>query len=262
MTRSAWPAIWSVTSLRALDAIHLRPSEVVYAFVSLGGAPSTSDEVLLDDEERRQSRRFVRRADCTRFVLAHVALRLILSRTLGVEPATVFYERGVHGKPRLGPGLPRLEFNLSHSGELGVVAVARDRSVGVDLEYVRDLPDALEIADAHFSVAERHELRSLRSSERRTAFFNCWTRKEAVIKAGGEGLGRKLDSFDVDLSPGSLSALKRYDGRLGRDAGITVRDVPAPPGYVAAAAVVAPTSASVGWRELSVEVSLGATARS
>ena len=103
VTRSAWPAIWSVTSLAPLMPYHLIPSEVVYAFVSLGGAPSTSDEVLLDDEERRQSRRFVRRTYCTRFVLVHVALRLILSRTLGVEPATVFYERGVHGKPRLGP---------------------------------------------------------------------------------------------------------------------------------------------------------------
>ena len=242
--------IWSAADLRALEAVRIGPSEVVYAFVSLVGEPSAVDEALLDDEERHRSQRFVRPTDCSRFVLAHAALRLFLARCLGVEPATVLYETGTHGKPRLVPGLGPLEFNLSHSEGLGLLAVARDRSVGVDVEHVRELPDALDIADTHFSVAERDELRSLPQAERRAAFFYCWTRKEAVIKAGGEGLGRALDSFDVDLAPGSTSALKRWAGRSGEEAELSLRDLPAPPGYAAAAAVAAPASALIGWREL------------
>src|SRR5439155_18901930 len=147
--------IWSAADLRALEAVRIGPSEVVYAFVSLVGEPSAVDEALLDDEERHRSQRFVRPTDCSRFVLAHAALRLFLARCLGVEPATVLYENGTHGKPRLVPGLGPLEFNLSHSEGLGLLAVARDRSVGVDVEHVRELPDALDVADTHFSVADR-----------------------------------------------------------------------------------------------------------
>ena len=242
--------IWSAADLRALEAIRVGPSEVVYAFVSLVGEPSAIDQALLDGEERRRAARFVNPTDCSRFVLAHVALRLFLARCLGVEPTSVRYENGVHGKPRLMPGLIPLEFNMSHSAGLGLLAVARDRPVGVDVEHVRDLADALDIADTHFSVAERRALRSLPPAERRPAFFYCWTRKEAVIKAGGEGLGRALDSFDVDLAPGSLSALKRWAGRSGGEADMFLRDLPAPPGYAAAAAVAAPESALMRWREL------------
>ena len=188
----------------------------MYVFVSLAGAPSALDEALLDDEERARSRRFVRAVDCHRFVLAHAALRLFLARCLDVDPVTVGYEKGLHGKPRLGAGLVPLEFNLSHSDVLGLLAVARDRSVGVDVERTREVPDVLAIADTHFSAAERMGLRSLPPAERLAAFFRCWTRKEAVIKASGEGLGLALDSFDVDLAPGSMSALKRYAADPGK----------------------------------------------
>ena len=194
--------IWSAADLRALEGIRVGHSEVVYAFLSLEGEPSALDEALLDDEERRRSRRFVHPRDRRRFVRAHADLRLFLALCLEVEPATVRYETGVHGKPRLLPGLPPLEFNLSHSEGLGLLAVARDRSVGVDVEHVRDLPDAMSIADTHFTAAESKALRSLPPPERRAAFFRYWARKEAVIKAGGEGLGRALDSFDVDGSAG------------------------------------------------------------
>jgi 4'-phosphopantetheinyl transferase len=243
-----------IADLRALEAISVGHSEVVYAFLSVVGEPSALDEALLDDEERARSTRFARPPDCRRFVLAHAALRLFLARCLGIHPTAVRYETGVHGKPRLGPGLPLLEFNLSHSGGLGLLAVARDRSVGVDVEQLRDLPDALNIADAHFSAAEREVLRSLPPAEQRSAFFRCWTRKEAVIKAVGEGLGRPLDSFDVDLAPGSMAALTQLDGRSGNAAGWSLRDLTAPAGYEAAGAVaVAPGASPTQWRELSIE---------
>ena len=242
--------VWSAAELRALDAIRVAPGEIVYAFVSLAGEPSDLDEALLDDEEADRAGRFVRRSDRGCFVLAHVALRLLLARCLGVEPAAVAYERGPHGKPGLGTGLPRLQFNQSHTRGVALLAVARDRSLGVDVEQVRDVPEALGIAETQFSAAERHGLRALPPIEQRAAFFRCWTRKEALVKADGMGLGHALDSFDVDLAPGSTSALKRYAGRPGDESGWIVRDLPSPHGYVAAGAVAAPPGARIRWRQL------------
>jgi 4'-phosphopantetheinyl transferase len=243
-----------VADLRALESISVGPCEVVYAFLSLAGEPSDLDEALLDDAERARATRFVRPPDRQRFVLAHAALRLFLARCLDIQPTAVRYANGVHGKPHLGPGLPPLEFNLSHSGGLGVVAVTQDRSVGVDVEQLRDVPDALSIADTHFSSAERAVLRSLPRVEQRGAFFRCWTRKEAVIKATGEGLSRALDSFDVDLTPGATSALKRFDCRPGEESGLSLRDLPASPGHAAAGAVAATGAAPAQWRELRTQV--------
>lgn len=253
-THPACPVISCTADLRALEAINVGPSEIVYVFLSLLGQPSALDEALLDDEERARALRFVRSPDRSRFVLAHAALRLFLARCLDVQPAAVRYESGLHGKPRLAPGLPALEFNLSHSAGLGLLAVARDRPVGVDVEHLRDVPEALNIADTHFSAAEREVLVSLPPAERRAAFFRCWTRKEAVIKALGEGLGRALGSFEVDLAPGSTSALTRFDGRPGSVAGWSLRDLTAPTGYAAAGAVAVAVRAPLSrWRELSTE---------
>jgi 4'-phosphopantetheinyl transferase len=239
----------SCTDLRAREAIDVGASEIVYAFLSLSGEPSGLDAALLDDEERARAMRFVRPRDRHRFVLAHAALRLFVARCLDVQPAAVRYESGANGKPRLAPGLPSLEFNLSHSGDWGLLAVARDRLVGTDVEQVRDVPDALSIADGHFSAAERQVLRSLRAAERQDAFFRCWTRKEAMVKATGDGLG-------------STSALTRVDGRPGDAAGWSLRDLTAPPGYAAAgAAAVALGAPAPRWRAVSGEASNGAGRR-
>jgi 4'-phosphopantetheinyl transferase len=245
------PRIWRAEDFRALDTVRVGKSEVVYAFVSLGGKPSVVDEVLLDDMERGRARRFIRRTDRHRFILAHAALRLFLAGCLGAGPAMVRYEGGVSGKPRLAAGLAPLEFNLSHSEELALMAVARQRAVGVDVERLRDVPEALGIADVYFSRQEREELHSLQRSERREAFFRCWTRKEAVTKASGEGLGTPIDSFEVDLTAASTSALNRDTGRREEEVRWCVRDLQSPRGYAAAGAVEAADSARVGWRELS-----------
>jgi 4'-phosphopantetheinyl transferase len=249
-----------VADLRGLEPVPVGASEVVYAFVSVVDEPSVGDEALLDDEERARSRRFVRPADRRRFVLAHAALRLFLACCLDVRPTRVRYESGMHGKPRLAPALASLEFSLSHSGGLALMAAARNRALGVDVEQVRDMPDAMTIADTHFSAVERAALRALPPDDRRHAFFRCWTRKEAMIKALGEGLGRALGSFDVDLAPESTSALTQLDGRPGNVAGWSLRDLAAPSGYAAAGAVaVALHSPSTDWREVSLEAPAGDT---
>lgn len=242
--------IWTTADLRALGPIRLERSEVIYAYVSLEGGSRELDEALLDTEELLRSQRFVRRSDGCRFVRAHAALRSLLAACLGIDPELVSYEIGAHGKPSLQSGLPPLEFNLSHSGRLGLLAVARDRSVGVDIEHIRELPDALAIAEMHFTATEARRLRSLPLADQSAAFFRYWTRKEAVVKAGGEGLERALDSFDVTGSCHStLFVVRSLDAT--KTAEWRARDLPAPAEYMAAGAVAGPFRHAVRWRELS-----------
>lgn len=243
---------WSLDDLRAPGSEPVGSSEVVYAFVSLEGEPSGRDESLLDDDERVRAGRFVHRSDARRFVLAHAALRLFLASSIGVDPRAVRYENGEHGKPRLVPQLvpAPAEFNLSHSGEIALMAITRAGALGVDVERERELPDALIIAEKYFSVVEGAALRGMPEIERPGAFFRCWTRKEAVIKADGGGLGVPLDSFDVDLAPGSLSALKAFRHRPTGEGEWSLRDLTAPAGYAAAGAIRVPVSGPTQWREL------------
>ena len=244
--------IWSVADLRGLEAVVVEPLEIVYAYVSLEGEPSGDDEALLDDEEAERSRRFAHSIDRNRFILAHAAVRIILARSLGILPTEVAYESGRNGKPLLAPSDLPLQFNLSHSQAVGLVAVSRERALGVDIEHVRELADMLEIADQQFAVEEARQLRALPQAERRPAFFRCWTRKEAVIKVHGDGLGYPLDSFEVDLAAGSISALRRYAGRPGDEVALSLRDLASPIGYVAAGAVAVPAGTQITWRELPV----------
>lgn len=242
--------MWRAADLRWPARLRVEPGEVVYAFVCVAGERTPGDEAVLDDVERARSARLARPSDRNRFVAAHGALRRFLACCLEISPAAVIYEHGVSGKPRLARGLPSLEFNLSHSGDLAIVAVARDRQVGVDVERLRELPDAMNIAQTHFTPDERDALGSLPPAERRDAFFRCWTRKEAVIKAVGHGLALALDSFDVDLAPGSASALRSFGGRPAAESGLSLRDLRAPPGFAAAGAVAAGGAGDARWREV------------
>ena len=229
--------IWSAADLRALEGIRVGHFEVVYAFMSLEGEPSVLDEALLDDEELApiEALRPTARPPSLRPAPMR-ALRLFLARCLGVDPATVRYETGVHGKPRLLPGLPPLEFNLSHSEGLGLLAVARDRSVGVDIECIpRHARRTGTSPRTYFSVAEREALRSLPLAEQESGVLLLLDAQGSCDQGcRGEGLSRALDSFEVDIAPGSVSALKSLDDHLGRKPRWSLRDLPAPFGYAAA----------------------------
>ena len=169
---------------------------------------------LLSSAERARAARFVFPQDRDRYVVAHAALRSILASTLELSPAALDFHHGPNGKPYL-EGRP-LHFNLAHAGEFSLVAVCRNRRLGIDLEPLRDLPDALALAE-QFHPAERVSLSAGHRPSAR-AFFECWTRKEAFVKATGEGLARPLASFDItaDLP------------------GWHVLDLPGPAGYCAA----------------------------
>jgi len=164
---------------------------------------------ILDQEEQGRVDRFRFDIHRQRYIAAHAGLRLILSRYLKIQPQAIQFQFTQYGKPGLTPGTnpAGIAFNLSHSHELGLIAVAQNRTLGVDIEQVRaDLADE-KVARRFFSAREIEALLSLPPELQRVAFFNCWTRKEAYIKARGEGLSLPLDQFDVTLIPGEPAIL-------------------------------------------------------
>ena len=201
-------------------------------------------EGLLSEDELRRAGRFHFRRDRANFVVARGTLREILSLYAGPPPRLLRFDYNAFGKPELAGAhaATRVRFNLSHAGGLALYAVAEGREVGVDVEAVRESVSCEELAASFFSRREVAALLALPARDRRGAFFDCWTRKEAYIKARGEGLSLPLDSFDVSLTPGEPAALLRTSDE--RDAaGWTLRELTPGDGYAAAVAVE-----GVGWR--------------
>ena len=164
---------------------------------------------LSADELARAARLHFPR-DRVRFIAAHGIVRHILSGYLNAAPGGLEFATNEYGKPALaGNWGGALSFNLSHSGELVLLALTRGREVGVDVEQFLPARADSAIAENYFSPSEFARLRGLPAGLRPRAFFNCWTRKEAYIKARGMGLAIPLDSFDVSLAPDEPAALLR-----------------------------------------------------
>jgi 4'-phosphopantetheinyl transferase len=163
----------------------------------------------LAPDESAKAARFHFQRDRDHYIAARGLLRHLLGRYLARPPQSLQFSYGAYGKPSLdgAPGAEDLRFNLSHSHELALYAFARGRDLGVDVEHLRADLAGDDIAERFFSTREISMLRTLPAGARTQAFFNCWTRKEAYIKARGEGLSHPLDQFDVSLIPGEPAAL-------------------------------------------------------
>jgi 4'-phosphopantetheinyl transferase len=170
------------------------------------------EETLAPDEKARANR-FVFRQDRNRYVAARGALRELLGRYLYRSPAEVEFDYTSKGKPSLRAVLNErsIQFNVSHSRGLALLAFALGRNLGIDVEFIRPEFPADEIAERFFSPKEVMELRALPPSLRAEGFYLCWTRKEAYIKAIGEGLHIPLESFNVSLTPGRPERLESTD---------------------------------------------------
>ena len=192
-----------------------------------------------------ESARFYRDVHRRRYVAAHGALRVVLGAYLDAAPETLEFELAEHGKPSLREpfdrGGARVEFNLSHSADLALVAVAQDHPVGVDVERWSEV-EHLELAERFFSSAERDALRRLAgvTEDLDAGFFAAWTRKEAYLKATGHGIARGLHHFDVTLAPGVEAALlaDRLDATATER--WTVRSIVPAEGYSGAVVAAAP----------------------
>jgi 4'-phosphopantetheinyl transferase len=161
----------------------------------------------LAPDEKERAARFYFDKDREHFIAARGILRAILSHYLTASPEEIRFSYGPYGKPFLVGHEGDIRFNLSHSNGVGLFAVTRGRELGIDLEHMRAEMAEEQIAEHFFSPREVTGLRALPGALKVEGFFNCWTRKEAYIKATGEGLSLPLDEFDVSLAPGEPARL-------------------------------------------------------
>ena len=194
---------------------------------------------LLTDAERERASRFVFDRDRRRFTVARAGLRRLLSARLGVRPESVELVYGAHGKPALAPNhaASDVRFNVSHTDDVAVYAFSSGHEIGVDVECVRALGDAEDIAARFFSRCENEAYLALDQDDRPQGFFNCWTRKEAFVKALGDGLAFPLDRFDVSLAPGEPARILGVDGTPGDRCGWTLHSFVPGPGLIGAVVV-------------------------
>jgi 4'-phosphopantetheinyl transferase len=167
---------------------------------------------LLSQDERARANRFKFAHDRNFYIFCRGSLRRILARYVPQSASSLEFIYGPAGKPSL-MGESKLEFNASHSGNLFVCAVSSSLTLGIDVEEIRVIPDMLAVALHFFSPVENTHLARLDNFSRTRAFYECWTRKEAVIKATGEGITRPLDSFEVTFGPGVVARLRRFDSQ-------------------------------------------------
>lgn len=156
----------------------------------------------LSEDELKRADRFYFDKHKNRFITCRGILRNILGNYLEIAPEKIQFCYSDRGKPALLPNNNNLYFNLSHSENMAVYAMTRKLQIGVDIEYIRPITDAEEIAKRFFSESEYKLIQSLPENQKQLAFFNCWTRKEAYIKAIGQGLAYSLDKIEVSLIPG------------------------------------------------------------
>jgi 4'-phosphopantetheinyl transferase len=202
---------------------------------------------VLGPDEAARARRFRSAAARRAYVIARGRLRQLLAAVLDRPPDAVRLTAAAGGKPGLaGPDAGRVRFSLAHSGQLMLCALTWDDEVGVDVEQVRDDVEIAAITRRFFAVEEARGLLALAPAGRREAFFACWTRKEAVLKATGDGLARALDSFVVSVGPGRAAVLSA-PAALGPPEAWSLLPVPLPPGYQGTVALRRPGASLRVW---------------
>lgn len=205
---------------------------------------------ILSQDEQIRAKYFKFERDRKRFIVGRGLLRVILSRYLDMSPEQLLFCYGNHGKPRLADIYDRDVplFNLSHSHGYAIYAITYGRELGVDLEYIRFIPDADQVAKMFFSPLENFIYSSLPPNKRIEAFFNCWTRKEAYIKARGDGFSHFLDQFDVSLTPGEPAQLLNANDDPEKVLKWSLRELIPVEGYKAAIAIEGPVWRLFCWR--------------
>jgi 4'-phosphopantetheinyl transferase len=224
------------------DRFLLANREVHVWQLSLDQSPATANRLrqLLAANEEERARRFHFEVDRQHFIAGRGYLRIILSRYLKIGPEEIEFTYNDYGKPQIAasaaPDHP-LNFNLAHSRGIALYAFTHLGEIGVDIEYIRPEFPNEEIARRFFSASEVARLGDFPIEMRSQAFFNCWTRKEAFIKAKGVGLSMPLDQFDVSLDPAEPATLLRTRWNESEAAQWSLQAIETSPGYAAAVAV-------------------------
>jgi 4'-phosphopantetheinyl transferase len=223
------------------SALALPEPEVQLWHLDLGALSVAEDrwQQWLSADEQARAKRFLSLRARQQFVVTRSLLRIALAAYLAADPRKLVFQHSAKEKPSLGS--PHAEsgitFNLSHASGVALLAFSRRRELGVDVERVRRDLDVDAIARRYFSLHEERQLAAVNSEERHEAFFRCWTRKEAYLKAQGAGLSLPLEQFDVSVAIGDTNALLSTRPDPSEAARWSLREVPAGPGYVAALCV-------------------------
>lgn len=193
-------------------------------------------EQLLSSEEQARAKRYQVERGRFQYVATRGFLRVVLAHYLLADARSLVLRKSKNDKPELGPphSSHGLEFNVSHSGDMVLLAFSARRPVGIDVERLRTDLDVLSIARRFFSFYEQEKLQAVEHRDRVAAYFRCWTRKEAFIKANGSGLSLPLDQFDVSITPGDTDALIATRPNSAEAQQWLLRDIPVRPGYAAA----------------------------
>jgi 4'-phosphopantetheinyl transferase len=201
--------------------------------------PTWKFQGLLAGNERKRAERFHFERDRNRFVVRRGILRILAGCYTGVEPESLRFIYEKNGKPSLadGHGQEEISFNLSHSEGVAIYAFSGSHELGVDIERMRNITDMAKLVERFFSAREKADWRALPESQRKAAFFHGWTRKEAFVKASGDGLAYPLDGFDVTLAPDGPARLLRIAGKAGEATRWSLQDVRSNSGFAAALAV-------------------------
>ncbi len=212
--------------------------------------PESRFQELLSQDERDRAGRFIFERDRIQYIVRRGILRILLGNYLGIEPGLVRINYGKNDKPALADTYDSQEmhFNLSHSEGMAIYAFTGNREIGIDIEQIRNIPDMEQIFERFFSPRENEVFSILSESKRKEAFFNCWTRKEAFIKATGDGLSRPLDGFDVSLVPGEPARLLEIEGNSEEVSRWSMQDLKGASGFAAALAVKGPCGNIHSWQ--------------
>ena len=215
---------------------------------------------ILSAAELERASRFRFEEHRNRYIVAHGWLRQLLGAYLGRPPAVLDFEFGINGKPALAatPTTSELYFNLSHSDDLSLVAVCHRTPVGVDIERIRGMEDAAELVTRFFSKPEAAKFSALPEADKTVAFFNLWTRKEAWLKATGQGIGHLLDRIEVSFLPEEPASLLKVPEGFPDASHWSLCPLDPAAGFVGACVVAAPGVNAVcrQWNHECAEVSL------
>jgi 4'-phosphopantetheinyl transferase len=220
------------------------------ASLDLPSADVQSLLAILSEEERARAQRFRSTRDGQRSIASRGLLRLLLARYLAADPSRIRFRYNREGKPKLADEAVgrNLRFNVSHSQGLALFAFTRGHELGVDLERMDRAVSRERIPEHFFSPRECAALRALPVEQQPEAFFACWTRKEAYIKAKGKGLAIRLDQFDVSLAPGEPAALLETAEGSREALRWSLHTLSAAPGYAGALAIEGQGSELHGWQ--------------
>ena len=215
--------------------------DVEIVVTELEASPEEVDEArrLLSEDECLRADRFVFDRDRARYTLARAQLRRLLGKKLETRAELVEFTYGPHGKPALADRFEYsdVRFNISHSENVAIAAICVGREIGIDIEAIHDMSDRDELAAHCFSKREYRMYQSLTEDQKTNAFYECWTRKEAFVKALGDGLQCPLNNFDVTLRPGDPADFLRIGDCAVRDRGWELHSFTPRPGFVGAMAI-------------------------